>query len=87
MTELLKDYGISEQLLTATMSHKMFRFVRDAYLRKTRIEKALAKVAEVKKPSTTGKSGGGQGAPRKPDPASSSTRLTPRERLRVAMNS
>lgn len=87
MTELLKDYGISEHLLTATMSHKMFRFVRDAYLRKARIEKALAKVVEVKKPSATGKSGGGRGAPPKPDASAPSTRQSPRERLRALMNS
>lgn len=87
MTELLKDYGITEQFLTATMNHKLFRFVRDAYLRKSRMEKALSKVTPVKKTSATGKSGGGNGAARKPETSSTSTRLSPRERLRVAMNS
>lgn len=86
MTELLKDYGITEQFLTATMNHKLFRFVRDAYLRKARIEKALAQVEVVRKPSTTGKSGAGNGAARKPESPASSTRSSPRERLRVLLN-
>lgn len=56
MVEHLKDYGISEHFLSATMNHKLFRMVRDAYRLKQRVSKALAGVEGVKKPSTTGKS-------------------------------
>lgn len=66
MVELLKDYGIGEQFLSANPNHKVFRFVRDAFLRKQRITAALAKVVEVKKPSTTGRSAAGNGAARAP---------------------
>lgn len=65
IVEHLKDFGIHESFLTATMNHKLFRLVRDAYLRKVRTEKALAQVIEVKKPSTTGRSSAGTGAARK----------------------
>lgn len=58
MVALLGDYGIGESFLTANMSSKLMRFVRDAFLRKARMERALALVKTVpKKPSTTGKSG------------------------------
>jgi hypothetical protein len=73
MVEYLKDFGIHESYLTATMNHKLFRLVRDGYLRKQRIDKALAQVEAVKKPSTTGKSSAGNGAARKPQ-ASTPTR-------------
>ena len=63
MVELLKDYGIGEAFLSAAPNHKLFRFVRDAFLRKQRIEAALAKVTEIKKPSTTGRSSAGNGSP------------------------
>lgn len=67
MVELLKDYGIGESFLTANMSSKLMRFVRDAYLRKVRVERALAAVKPVKKPSTTGKSGAEGKPPRAPN--------------------
>jgi hypothetical protein len=76
MVDLLKDYGIGEQFLLANPSHKLFRFIRDSFLRKQRITAALAKVAEVKKPSTTGKSAAGLSVARKPaaeTPAKNST--------------
>lgn len=66
MVEYLRDFGLPESFLTTTMHHKLFRMVRDATLRKQRHERALAQVVPVKKPSTTGKSGAGNGAPRKP---------------------
>lgn len=66
MVEYLKDFGLPESFLTTTMHHKLFRMVRDATLRKQRHEKALSSVVQVKKPSTTGKSGASNGAPRKP---------------------
>lgn len=66
MVDYLKDFGLPESFLTSTMHHKLFRMVRDATLRKQRFDKALASVVPVKKPSTTGKSGAGNGAPRKP---------------------
>jgi len=69
MVELLKDYGIGESFLTANLSSKLMRFVRDAYLRKARIERALATVKTVTKPSTTGKSGAAGNPPSKPSTA------------------
>jgi hypothetical protein len=69
MVELLKDYGIGESFLTANMSSKLMRFVRDAFLRKVRIERALALVKPVKKTSTTGKSGAPGKAPARNAPA------------------
>lgn len=66
MVEHLKDYGIGESFLTANMSSKLMRLVRDSYLRKVRIERALAAVKVVKKPSSTGKSGAPGAAPGRP---------------------
>jgi hypothetical protein len=74
MVEYLKDFGIHESFLTATMNHKLFRLVRSATLQKQRIEKALAKVEVVKKPSTTGKSAADNGAARKPTASKPSAR-------------
>jgi hypothetical protein len=56
MVELLKDYGFPPSYLQQAFSHKLIRFVRDAYLRKQRVEQALARVQKVDRPSTTGKS-------------------------------
>lgn len=70
MVKLLGDYGIGESFLTANMSSKLMRFVRDAFLRKARIERALASVTVVKKePSKTGKSGAAGKPPRSPNRA------------------
>lgn len=70
MVEFLKDFGIHESFLSATMNHKLFRLVRYATLQKQRIARALAKVETIKKPSTTGK-GAPHGAPKKPATSSS----------------
>src|SRR5262245_14145169 len=81
MVELLRDYGISEAFLTANPNHKVFRFVRDAFLRKQRITEALAKVAEVKKPSTTGRSAAGNAPARAPASEKKPNRSTLRDRV------
>jgi hypothetical protein len=87
MVEYLKDFGIHESFLTATMNHKLFRLVRSATLQKQRIEKALAKVEVVKKPSTTGKSAAGNGAAKKLDiKPQAHGRVTARDRLNQALN-
>lgn len=88
MVEFLKDFGIHETFLTGTMNHKLFRLVRYATLQKQRIDKALAKVETVRRPSTTGKSGAGNGAARKPDiKPQARARVTARDRLQKALNS
>lgn len=74
MVDYLKDFGIHETFLTATMNHKLFRMVRAATLQKQRIERALAKVETVRKPSTTGKSTAGNGAARKPSASKPNSR-------------
>jgi hypothetical protein len=63
MVETLKDYGLGESFLTGQLDHRVVRFVRDAYLRKVRVERALAQVETVKRTSTTGKSGANGKAP------------------------
>lgn len=73
MVEMLSDYGFSPNFLQQSFSHKLVRFVRDAYLRKQRVEQALAKVQGVKKPSSTGKSSPA-GAAKKPATAKPDTR-------------
>lgn len=65
MVEMLSDYGFSPNYLQEAFSHRLIRFVRDAYLRKQRVEQALAKVQKVDRPSTTGKSSPA-GAAKKP---------------------
>jgi hypothetical protein len=88
MVEYLKDFGIPESFMTGTMNHKLFRMVRDATLRKQRHERALAAVEQVRKPSTTGKSGAGNGAAKKLDvKPQSNARVTARDRLEKALNS
>ena len=86
MVEYLKDFGMHESFLTATMNHKLFRMVRSATLQKQRIEKALAGITPIKKPSTTGRSAAGNGAARKPDiQPQASARVTARDRLNQAL--
>ena len=83
MVSLLADYGIGESFLTANLSSKLMRFVRDAYLRKARIERALASVTPVKKPpSTTGKSGASGKPPRAPQHAPRRQQSGMQERFR-----
>lgn len=55
MVEHLQDYGFPPGYLQQGFNHRLVRFVRDSYLRKQRIEQALAGVKRVEKPSTTGK--------------------------------
>lgn len=46
----LKDYGFPEGYLDNLIDHKTVKFIRDAALRKERIDKALERVRTVKKP-------------------------------------
>lgn len=86
MVEHLRDFGIHESFLTASMNHKLFRMVRAATLQKQRIEKALAGVTPIKKPSTTGKGAAGNGTARSLDTKpQASARLTARDRLAAAL--
>ena len=88
MVEYLKDFGIHESFLTATMNHKLFRMVRAATLQKQRMERALANVEQVRKPSTTGKAAPGNGAAKMPDiKPQARARVTARDRLQKALNS
>ena len=66
MVETLKDYGLSESFLTGNLDHRVVRYVRDNFLRKARVERALAQVEVVKKTSNTGKSGQFGKAPQAP---------------------
>lgn len=86
MVEHLRDYGISESFL-AQPNHKLFRLVRDSYLRKARVERALKQVEEVRRPSTTGKSNAGNGAPRRAPESTPPRKESARDRLSKALAS
>lgn len=86
MVEYLRDFGIPDSFLLSGASHKLFRMVRDATLRKQRFEKAMANIKEVKKPSTTGRSSAGNGAPRKHQTQRNEARQGTRERLLSVLN-
>src|SRR5690606_3497156 len=72
MVDYLKGFGIPPTFLTAVPSHKMFRLVRDAWQRKTRVDAALAKMTPVKRDTTAGKSKPTGSAPRKPNASKAS---------------
>lgn len=84
MVEHLRDYGIHEGALLAS-NHKMRRLIRQAYLDRKKIRDAAANVVKVTKTSTTGKSAGGNGAPRKSQPVSQTRGKTARDRLNTAL--
>lgn len=55
MVEMLEGYGFPANWFDSSFDHRVFRLVRDSYLRKARIERALAGVKKVE-PTSTGKS-------------------------------
>lgn len=55
IVEMLQDYGYSPQSLERSLDNRLIRLARDSWLRKTRIERALAAVKRVE-PATMGKS-------------------------------
>jgi hypothetical protein len=69
---LLQDYGFPAKYLETNLDHRLVRLVRDSYLRKSRIDKALAAVKKVP-PTTPPKS---TRAPAKGKAPSSHTRQT-----------
>jgi hypothetical protein len=79
MVEMLADYGFPQNYLGQVLSHRMLRFVRDAYQRKQRIETALAKIKPVKRMSETGKSKPNGAA--RPQQSTPSKRQTSRDQL------
>src|SRR5690554_5657004 len=86
MVEYLKGFGIPPLFLSATPNHKLFRLVRDAWQRKTRVEAALAKLTPVKRDTTAGKSRPTGSAPRKPTaPAPSLNTGDMRDRFRAIL--
>jgi hypothetical protein len=84
MVESLEGYGLGS--LLKTPHHKLFRYVRDNYLRAERIKKALAAVGEVKKPSTTGRSSAGNGTAQKPSANETRQKSSTRTRLLNVLN-
>lgn len=86
MVEYLKGFGIPPTFLSAAPNHKLFRLVRDAWQRKTRVEAALAKLTPVKRDTTAGKSRPTGSAPRKPTaPAPSLNTGDMRDRFRAIL--
>jgi len=63
MAEHLKDYGFSASYLKSVYDSRTMKYLRDNYLRKQRLDKALALVTE-KKPNALGK--GKPGTPQPP---------------------
>lgn len=55
IVEMLQDYGYSPQSLEQSLDSRLIRLARDSWLRKTRIERALAAVKRVE-PVSMGKS-------------------------------
>lgn len=55
IVEMMTDYGFPPNYLERNLDHRIIRLVRDSYLRKVRIERALAGVKKVQ-PTSTGKS-------------------------------
>lgn len=55
IVEMLQDYGYSPQYLEQSLDSRLIRLARDSWLRKTRIERALAAVKRVE-PVSMGKS-------------------------------
>lgn len=87
MVAYLGDYGFPPTYLQGAFDHRLIRLVRDGYLRKMRVEQALAKVQEVKRPSTTGKSSPA-GAAKKPGGKPANPNLRgPSERLKALLDS
>lgn len=85
MVKLLGDYGLSPQYLQSQFDHRLVRLIRDSFLRKQRIDKALARVNKVKRPSNTGKSTP-SGSAKKPGKAAPSEGSTPEDRLMTLLN-
>jgi hypothetical protein len=72
MVEHLTGYGLPATYLQTVSDHRVMKYVRDNYLRKQRLEKALALVQE-QKPSSLGK---GKQAPPPASPSQPARRLT-----------
>jgi hypothetical protein len=86
MVAMLGDYGFPPSFLASQLNHKLIRFVRDSYLRKVRVEQALAKVQEVKRPSTTGKSSPAGTAKKPSGQPKNRSSNTPESRLMALLN-
>ena len=84
MVEMLEGYGFSPQFLQTVQSHKMLKFIRDAWQRKERVERALAQVQPVKRPGT--EKSKPNGTAKKPSSAQPVAGKGPEARLMALLN-